>query len=95
MCTATNLVVLFPPPFHHPALTRLLALAYPNPTHFPDFVGVFMVHAAFFGRLNDEEVPYTVSLDLSRRVESSNVNLYLVKVTPLPPRPPPPPVYCR
>lgn len=31
-------------------------------------------------RLNDEEVPYTVSLDLSRRIQSSNVNLYLVKV---------------
>ncbi|CAB1107892.1 unnamed protein product [Ectocarpus sp. CCAP 1310/34] len=29
--------------------------------------------------LNDEEVPYTVSLDLSRRIQSSNVNLYLVK----------------
>ncbi|CAM9287147.1 unnamed protein product [Pylaiella littoralis] len=29
--------------------------------------------------LNDEEVPYTVSLDLSRRVQSSNVNLYLIK----------------
>lgn len=29
--------------------------------------------------LNDEEVPYTVSLDLSRRMQSSNVNLYLIK----------------
>ena len=32
--------------------------------------------------LNDEEVPYTVSLDLSRRMQSSNVNLYLIKVRP-------------
>lgn len=31
-------------------------------------------------RLDDEEVPYTVSLDLSRRLGSTNVNLYLVKV---------------
>lgn len=31
-------------------------------------------------RLDDEEVPYTVSLDLSRRVQSTNVNLYLIKV---------------
>eukprot|EP00903_Cladosiphon_okamuranus_P010569 g9994.t1 len=29
--------------------------------------------------LDDEEVPYTVSLDLSRRVQSTNVNLYLIK----------------
>lgn len=34
----------------------------------------------FLGRLDDEEVPYTVSLDLSRRLASDNVNLYLVKV---------------
>ena len=33
-----------------------------------------------WSRLNDEEVPYTVSLDLSRRVQSTNVNLYLIKV---------------
>lgn len=37
--------------------------------------------ALWCGRLNDEEVPYTVSLDLSRRVQSTNVNLYLVKVS--------------
>ena len=30
--------------------------------------------------LDDEEVPYTVSLDLARRLASPNVNLYLVKV---------------
>ncbi|CAM9409424.1 unnamed protein product [Discosporangium mesarthrocarpum] len=29
--------------------------------------------------LDDEEVPYTVSLDLCRRLESENVNLHLVK----------------
>ncbi|CAM9696457.1 unnamed protein product [Ascophyllum nodosum] len=29
--------------------------------------------------LDDEEVPYTVSLDLARRLASPNVNLYLVK----------------
>lgn len=40
----------------------------------------------FLGRLDDEEVPYTVSLDLSRRLASDNVNLYLVKVRLIPPR---------
>lgn len=39
-----------------------------------------MACCLFLGRLDDEEVPYTVSLDLSRRLASDNVNLYLMKV---------------